>query len=1120
MPTMTGPARLCWTNFIRGPDQPYAQATTTEFQGLLTDFNNAGLKTTFPARYDALTDANYGAILDSARAAGHDIGIWLEMCTSIFPAAGVDYNASGGTLAAGGTGRCAFHHISRYGPAERKKLVDTAMGAYFARYSTYPKVVGFWGLPADVVQYLRSAYGVTLTVLQRDAWQTDHEESLCSWRNVVWEGDNDYPIMPVRPGGNRSGVALIRLLSQDLIGCYGEPDSPNWGQDHSPDDMNRTPKSVAGYWTPTLHDIGPRSYPVPLVINPIEENGWEPLWNNGFATAFLTFMTGTVNGAAAGDFSLELMKDMASEFLAQSTSDRDRNNYPCQRTDYWFSTADLLLWYQCNKYTARTRWRSHATQGFVAITDLRIMDGKDPYVVHVPPAGNYAAAWISPWIVDASHFYPIDTYQHGFFDRPGGQPRGIGPAPSCLRIRTTLGGSTLDDQAGNSNISVSNIPAADGQTLQWTRGGDAQSLQYYPRGLVWNLAGTATASGQKLRLALTAITGIDTQTQTYSISGTPTSIVQTSDTPSSTEIPGVPDYLSVSYVTNLTGGGINNIDNITPDNRDVAVVFWPLAKTGSCNYSGATATAGDVEFGVTSTASGALTAQVAVVPCRRSELTRVLAVLASNASSYLAGTADPIGPQVQSVAVNSTGDQVTVTFDRETIDNGGWTLICSGGSQSLTPVSPLSGNGTTTHKFTPARGIKAGELIAIDLSSSGNVLDRSGNPEAPLTRWYSAGNASTRTDGYPLFIAAQGLTPALFYIAGPDYTWTDSAQTTTSWGGGSYVAKWKSAINADVVGQIALGPYSSNQPSATSAWCVAAVSQVGRSPFQGTPTAVAQTSSIEVLVAAKFDALPTGGNQSILYDLRSSVAGGGILNVIGQASSILFRAFSNSAQSTLTYNSAPDTGVHVYGLTADGTGCGGWIDGVQVVSGAAIAGTFGVSGNNNVTFFSDTSNSGGAVASIFAILVLRQTMTSGQRAAAVAALLALANGAASAAAPATVGPTAPTITIAMVGNSYVVTTGTATPGDAPVAGYNLYSGTTPGGESGTPIATLANPGAFPGQTPPFAGQSIYYTVKAFDNLSVHNLSVASNEVVATTLPPFRTGTLTGIVGTGATITGD
>jgi len=81
-------------------------------------------------------------------------------------------------------------------------------------------------------------------------------------------------------------------------------------------------------------------------------------------------------------------------------------------------------------------------------------------------------------------------------------------------------------------------------------------------------------------------------------------------------------------------------------------------------------------------------------------------------------------------------------------------------------------------------------------------------------------------------------------------------------------------------------------------------------------------------------------------------------------------------------------------------------------------------------------------------------------------------------------------------SSTVLSWSPSTQGTYPIAGYAFYRGTTSGGESTTPIATVdANTTSYTDKNVEL-GTTYYYIVKAFDNQSPANYSEPSNEVSA------------------------
>ncbi len=106
-------------------------------------------------------------------------------------------------------------------------------------------------------------------------------------------------------------------------------------------------------------------------------------------------------------------------------------------------------------------------------------------------------------------------------------------------------------------------------------------------------------------------------------------------------------------------------------------------------------------------------------------------------------------------------------------------------------------------------------------------------------------------------------------------------------------------------------------------------------------------------------------------------------------------------------------------------------------------------------------------------------------------------------------PTAPSLTSATPGNASVGLAWTApsSDGGATITGYEVYRGTSPGGESGTPIASLGNVLTY-NDSPVTNGTTYYYKVAAVNS---QGTGPQSNERSATPVPPVTTGTISGKV---------
>jgi titin len=205
--------------------------------------------------------------------------------------------------------------------------------------------------------------------------------------------------------------------------------------------------------------------------------------------------------------------------------------------------------------------------------------------------------------------------------------------------------------------------------------------------------------------------------------------------------------------------------------------------------------------------------------------------------------------------------------------------------------------------------------------------------------------------------------------------------------------------------------------------------------------------------------------------------------------------FQSSGDAAPSFTCSPSTSTNAQSVTYTLTGSStSWTGGT----------TFNISGITGASITSQSVNTGAQTASVTVLLDNTHTGT-----------LTFADSTDSATATSAVTlavPGAPTSPVCTPGNAQnVLTWGTPSSGGL-TATYNVYRGTTPGGESPTALATLIS-GLTYTDTTAVNGTAYYYTIKA---VNVTGIGVASAEVHGTPSASLTAGTAS-VVSVGGTI---
>lgn len=178
-------------------------------------------KYNFPAtwllQFDALKAGPYADFFKKEMPGNHEIGLWMEINRMHCDAAGIEFR--------GRDGINWDHHSQAsltigYRPAEREKLVDTAMALFHETFGYYPVSVAAWYLDAYTIQYMEQKYRIKATSNCRDQWGTD---GYSIWGGF-WAGAY-YPSqvnanLPGESAATQINVPLFRMLGSCPINQY------------------------------------------------------------------------------------------------------------------------------------------------------------------------------------------------------------------------------------------------------------------------------------------------------------------------------------------------------------------------------------------------------------------------------------------------------------------------------------------------------------------------------------------------------------------------------------------------------------------------------------------------------------------------------------------------------------------------------------------------------------------------------------------------------------------------------------------------------------------------------------------------------------------------------------
>ena len=214
--------RLCEPRYDGAINRDMLFETTQEQLGLMAQY---GFRGTFLLQDDALIEPRYRELMESARAAGHEIGGWWEITQPHVERAGMEWR---------GRYPWDWHadvgFSTGYTPAERESLVDVYMEEFRSAFGNYPKAVGSWFIDAHTLAYMHEKYGIEASCNCKEQVGTDGYTLWGGYYPGAYYPSRVNAYMPAQNEAAQIPVPVFRMLGSDPIYQYDTGIGGSWQQ--------------------------------------------------------------------------------------------------------------------------------------------------------------------------------------------------------------------------------------------------------------------------------------------------------------------------------------------------------------------------------------------------------------------------------------------------------------------------------------------------------------------------------------------------------------------------------------------------------------------------------------------------------------------------------------------------------------------------------------------------------------------------------------------------------------------------------------------------------------------------------------------------------------------------
>ncbi len=364
-------------NQVRGQEcceKGSVEALRVQFQTL----RDARLPATFVFRFDALLNPQFTDL--ASQYPEFERGLFLEITPNLAQTAGVPYIGSESNWY---TAKHAY--LLGYTVEDRKKMIDTAMRAFYNAFHAYPKTTAAWMIDAWSLQYLSDSYHISAHEITRDQWGTDSYTLYGGPVGTSYHPSKQWPIIPAQ-GDAALPLTIFRQTLPDPLWNYGDTSSATTSQ---PNDYVLAGKTVQ-YFSQLLENTLLHQYAPQTVVLGLENS-----MNMETQKEFIT--------------QIHLLKKMLDEhntyFTVKTAVDASKTESPNvsiqHGRDVWNNSSNQVpesWWIITTKYRARM---IHTSTDLL-LTDLRVYDPTLPDPYFSTPTRSQHAYWIVPFAVDGS----------------------------------------------------------------------------------------------------------------------------------------------------------------------------------------------------------------------------------------------------------------------------------------------------------------------------------------------------------------------------------------------------------------------------------------------------------------------------------------------------------------------------------------------------------------------------------------------------------------------------------------------------------------------------------------------------------------------------------------------